>query len=80
MEFEILAVDTMGVKYRQHELNMFSNLGLQIHDMELIFGKYDRQLDLRRVKNKFYNSIAKAFLKQGNLYQAARQFYKLMFL
>jgi len=78
MKYNVVRVDTMAVKYRQHGTNMFSNLELQLHDMELVFEKYKLELDLKIVKRKFYTSLVKSYLRSGKIFDALKYSYKLL--
>lgn len=61
-EWDVGWVNEECIKYRQHGSNMFSNLELFQHDMELIFSKY--QLDFSLTKKSVYYSLFVGYLKK----------------
>jgi len=75
--FDAIHTRTKGIKYRQHGENMFSNLELQLHDMEIIFEKH-RNLNMKKVKKKFYNSIAKSYILKGE-FTKSMKYFKMAF-
>ena len=75
-KYEVVRVDSNAVKYRQHGSNMFANLELQLHDMELIFDKHSSQLNFKIGKQKFYSSIVKSYLKSGRVLKALKYLHK----
>lgn len=75
-EWEVGWVNEECIKYRQHGSNMFSNLELFQHDMELIFSKYP--LDFSLAKKSVYYSLFLGYLKKLQLLDSAKSLVKYL--
>lgn len=75
-------VDEPLVKYRQHNKNMFSNIELQVRDMEYMFEKYDNAgFPLKKwtkYKGLFYYSIAGAYFNKSNYTKFIKYYFKYL--
>jgi glycosyltransferase involved in cell wall biosynthesis len=65
--YKVLAIDDIGIKYRIHGAGMFSDLHLQLQDMEVIFNKHSDIIPSNKnslLKKRFYASVWKSALKK----------------
>jgi glycosyltransferase involved in cell wall biosynthesis len=72
-------IDKLSIKYRQHDANMFSNIALQIHDLEYIFNKHNKIKNIKRLKKNFYYSIAGAYYHKRRILSFFYYYFKFLF-